>query len=172
MTQAAMNYGTVLYEIAVEREQVEEAQRIINLVPQLLTVIQSPVVEQDRKQAVIDRIFPEDGIPDLLIRFLKVMCAHNEMEEINDIFAAYYQYWDEKRNKKRVRCIFAKEPEPEQLGRIQEFLGKKYPEKELVYEICVDKAVLGGVMIRAGNEEYDWSYAGRLGQLEKVIAGA
>lgn len=171
MTQAAINHGIVLYELAVDREQVEKSQRILNLTPQLLLVLQSPVIEQSRKQAVIDRIFSEGGLPDVLVRFLKVMCEHNEMEEINDIYGAYYHYWDEKKNKKRVRCTFAGEPDPEQMRRIREFLQNKYPGKELVYEICIDQELLGGVVILAGHEEYDWSYANRLGQLGRVIAG-
>lgn len=171
MTQAAMNHGIVLFELAVDREQVEKSQKILNLTPQLQLVLQSPVIEQDRKRAVLDRIFQESGIPEILIRFLKVMCEHSEMDEINDIYEAYYRYWDEKKNKKRVRCTFAGEPEPEQMRRIREFLQGKYPGKELVYEICIDPRILGGAVLLTGHEEYDWSYASRLGELGRVIAG-
>lgn len=171
MTQAAMNNGVVLYALALDRKQVEESQRILNLVPELSVLLTSPVVEQRKKETVLDRIFSGEDIPKLLVCFLKAMCAHGQMNEINDIYAAYYQYWDEKNNRKCVRCTFAKEPDQNEMEQIRKFLQKKYPQKELVYEICIDRSILGGAVVSVGHKEYDWSYGSRLLQLGKVMAG-
>lgn len=171
MTQEAINNGVVLYGLGIDREQVEESQRVMKLVPELLDVLVSPVIANDKKQAVIDKIYSSYDCPKKLVNFIKVMCNHNELSEIEDIYTAYYDYWDEKHNIKRVRCIFAKESDCDEMDKIKDFLQKKYAGKKLFFETCIDPEILGGVIIRIGHEEYDWSFENRIRQLEKNIKG-
>ncbi len=44
MTQTANNYGTVLFELGVEKETVEEMKRIFSLTGELPRVLDCPVV--------------------------------------------------------------------------------------------------------------------------------
>ena len=39
----------------------------------------------------------------------------------------------------------------------------------LDYKMEIRPEILGGVIIRVGHEEYDWSYEGRLRELEQAI---
>ena len=50
MTQAANNYGQVLYELKVPKEMVEEAEVLFREVPQLKEALVSPVVKKKRKK--------------------------------------------------------------------------------------------------------------------------
>lgn len=67
--------------------------------------------------------------------------------------------------------MFAENPTQEQIESIQKFLQRKYAGTELRYDIQVEPDLLGGVMIQVGHEEYDWSFEGRIRQLEQVIRG-
>ena len=49
MTQAANNYGQVLYELKVPKEMVEEAEVLFREVPQLKEALVSPVVKKSEK---------------------------------------------------------------------------------------------------------------------------
>ena len=57
MTQAAMNNGIVLYELGVERSQVEAFRQLVYLTPELFQVLQSPVVDLQKKYHLIDQVF-------------------------------------------------------------------------------------------------------------------
>lgn len=171
MTQEAMNKGRVLYELELDREQVEESFRVLMLVPELMEVLKNPVINKQKKHAVIDEIYSRCDCPKKLLNFIKVICDHKEIGKIEDIYHAYYDYWDEKNNIKRVRCTFAKEPEQNEMAGIKAFLEKKYAGKGLVYETCVNPDILGGVIVRVGNEEYNWSYEERIRQLERILRG-
>ena len=57
------------------------------------------------------------------------------------------------------------------MDEIREFLQEKYAGWQLIYEICIDPDILGGVIVRIGHEEYDWSYENRIRQLEQIIRG-
>ena len=83
MTQAANNYGQVLYELKVPKEIVEEAEVLFREVPQLKEALVSPVVKKSEKNRVIDRVFPAE-----LRNFLKVLCGHQDMGEVEDVFEA------------------------------------------------------------------------------------
>lgn len=171
MTQEAINNGIVLYGLGIDREQVEESLRVMKLVPELLDVLVSPMIASDKKHAVIDKIYSSYDCPKKLVNFIKVMCDHNELREIEDIYHAYYDYWDEKNNIKRVKCIFAKESDCDEMGEIENFLQEKYVGKKLFFETCIDPEILGGVIIRIGHEEYDWSFENRIRQLERAVKG-
>ena len=87
MTQAANNYGQVLYERKVPKEMVADAEALFLEVPQLKEALVSPVVKKSEKNRVIDRVFPAE-----LRNFLKVLCGHQDMDLIEDVFEAYHAY--------------------------------------------------------------------------------
>ena len=41
--------------------------------------------------------------------------------------------------------------------------------KKLIYQISINPSLLGGVRIRIGNEEYDWTFAARIRQLKDAV---
>ena len=59
MTQTANNYATVLLELGVTREAVDETKEILSLTQDLPKSLKSPVVSKQDKHKLIDRIFPE-----------------------------------------------------------------------------------------------------------------
>ena len=75
MTQEARNNGTVLYELGIDRELIEESQKTLHQVPELTDILASPIVSSKKKHVVIEKIFSKTGSPEKLIRFLQVMCC-------------------------------------------------------------------------------------------------
>ena len=67
-----------------------------------------------------------------------------------------------------ISCITA--PSSKQLDRIKSFLAKKYNADEISIEIKEDKSLIGGFIIRVGNDEYDWSMRNRLEQIGKQLS--
>ena len=121
MTQAANNYGQVLYELKVPKEMVEEAEVLFREVPQLKEALVSPVVKKNEKNRVIDRVFPAE-----LRNFLKVLCGHQDMGEVEDVFEAYHAYACEQEGSLRATLYYVTEPDAEQLKKIKQMLMKKY----------------------------------------------
>lgn len=57
MTQAANNYGQVLYERKVPKEMVADAEALFLEVPQLKEALVSPVVKKSEKTASLTGYF-------------------------------------------------------------------------------------------------------------------
>ena len=62
MTQTANNYGTVLFELGVEKETVEEMKRIFSLTGELPRVLDCPVVSGREKHRLIEQLSHLPGI--------------------------------------------------------------------------------------------------------------
>lgn len=169
MTQRAVNNAIVLYELGFSPEEIQSAREITEKVPALLKILQSPIVSSEKKHHLIERVFDGSGLPRHLINFYKVMCDDDGIEELADIYAEWQKIWDTAHNRVQVECVFAQTPSPEKENKIKAFLSRKYPDQELIYHISTDPSLLGGVRIRIGHEEYDWTYAARIRQLKDAV---
>ena len=61
------------------------------------------------------------------------------------------------------------EPSPEQLEEMEQFLCKKYKKKIVKLEKKQVPELIGGFVLRTGNYQFDWSYAGRLKALQQKL---
>ena len=145
-SSAAMRYAQVLYELNVPKEAIQKAREIFEEVPQLHDVFVNPTIPAQKKERVIDKVFPQE-----MRNFLKVACKYERMDLIPEIFAAYDRYCDE------------------QLKNMEAFLCKKYEASKARIEIQTDSTLLGGFVLRTGSDEYDWSLKGRLDRLGQKI---
>jgi len=106
MTQKAVNNAKVLYRLNVLRSDVEQAHKIFKKAPFLLETLTNPVVSEEAKEAVLDKIVRQSGLTDLLGNFMKMMCRIGEIGQITDIFNCYYKYWDERNHILHAEVIY------------------------------------------------------------------
>lgn len=169
MMQTAVNNAKVLYSLDIPRKDVEEAHKIFREAPFLTETLTSPVVSVKSKEAVLDKLTKKDGLPELLGNFMKMMCRIGQIGQITDIFDCYYRYWDEKHDILRAEVTYADESEKRNESKIISKLEALYPGVKVVLTDKIDASLLGGYVIRAGYEEYDHSYEGKLRRLERKL---
>ncbi len=68
------------------------------------------------------------------------------------------------------KLIYVTEPSEKQLSEIKKFLSDKVGIDNIELELEKDESLGGGFILKYGSHEYDWSNAGRVRQLEKVLA--
>lgn len=165
-SSAAVSYGKVLFELNIPEESVGKTREILEAVPQLSDLLMNPTVALKKKLAVIDRVFPED-----MRNFLKTACRYRRMDLMDEIFAAYDRCQDEEDKvlKAVLTCTVA--PDEEQKKGMESFLCRKYGARKAQIEVRYDADLLGGFILRAGSDEYDWSMKGRLDRLTQTLCG-
>ena len=99
------------------------------------------------------------------------MCRNGNIKYIKDIFKAYYELWDKKEGIIRAEAVFAKKPSENRKEEIQKELEKKYPNNKIILTESIDKALLGGYIIKVNDIITDRSSLGMLIQLEKNLTG-
>lgn len=104
MTQAAVNSAKVLYRLSVSREDVEKAEKLFFMTPQLQKVLTTRSYRQ-QKSMKLSSVFALETTEDVLVRYMKIMCRIGNMTEMQDIFQYYYKYWDQMHHVVRADLI-------------------------------------------------------------------
>ena len=164
MTQTAINYAKVLYELSIPADAVTEMQEILSMTPELLQVLTSPVAKRAEKHRVIDRIFERS------VRvFLKVVCDNQDAGVLPEIFQAYDRIRCQREGILPATLFYVTEPSENQLIQIKELLKRNYHASDVRLTLKKDKSLIGGFILRCGDRETDWSLRGRLRQLEQRL---
>ena len=161
----AVSYGTVLAGMDITEESVQKTREILEAVPQLEELFLNPTVPQQKKLDVIARVFPEE-----MHAFLKTVCIHHRMDLLGEIFAAYDRCRDEQEKVLNAVLTCTVAPGEEQKKGMENFLCRKYGVRKVRMEIRYDAGLLGGFILRAGSDEYDWSMKGRLDRLAQELS--
>lgn len=164
MTQLAINYGIALYELNIPEKELKEQRTLLEESRELRASLFSPVVSLKEKHAVIEKIFTGK-----FKNFLKKLCDYNSMAYLEEIMKAYDLHRNEAEGKLEGELFYVTPPSDEQLEEIKSFLCKRYNKKQIDLKMQQAPELIGGFVIRTGNYEYDWSYAGRLKAMQQKL---
>lgn len=133
--------------------------------PQLAAVFESPRVNIEEKQRIIDRLFADQMHP-ILLRFLKVTAVRGRLGYLPSIRRAAESQYDEILGRIVAEVRSAVELTDELRSQIRDRLSETFAKQVRLLE-QVDSTVIGGVVIRVGDTVFDSSVAGRLESMSK-----
>ena len=140
MTQKAINYGIVLYQLGISQDMVEEIKALVDENLELADALASPVVEHAEKRKVIDRVFDRFGSKEL-VNFMKTLCDNDGFDMINDIFDEYEKYAREQQDILSATLYYVTPPTDKQKAGIEDFLMKEYGSKAVQLSMVEKKEV-------------------------------
>lgn len=164
MTQTAINYGTVLWQLGIAPEDIRETKEIWESSEPLRKALDSPVVPLEEKNAVIRKVFPKP-----VHAFLQVVCKYAESSLLSEMFQAYQECSDRALKIVRGELYCVEEPDEEQLNGIRQKLCRQYGAESAELEIHKDPSLLAGFVLRVGDIELDESVAGRWKRLNDKL---
>ncbi|MCQ4773764.1 F0F1 ATP synthase subunit alpha [Lacrimispora saccharolytica] len=166
MVQAVEKYATMLKELEIPEDVIEQALDIFQTVPVLMEQFCNPAADLAGKHRAIDKIFPSQ-IRDMI----KVMCDDQDIELFPEVCKAYKETQWKKTGKERAILKYVTEPTEAQLEGIREFVKKESGSDEIELVCEKEESLGGGFVLSIGNKEYDWSTEGRIKQLTEKILG-
>ena len=166
MTQTVIDYAKEMKRLSVSPEDVKQTVELLEALPQVKVDFENPTVELEKKIHLIEMIFPKQ-----IRDFLELLCDHHDFNLFSEIVEAYHEELRKVENNPNlaVQISYVVPPTDDQLNKMKEFLKEKCHADALDVTLKEDKMLLGGFIIRAGNEEYDWSMRGRLQQIERSM---
>ena len=166
MTQTVIDYAKEMKRLSVSPEDVKQTVELLEALPQVKVDFENPTVELEKKIHLIEMIFPKQ-----IRDFLELLCNHHDFNLFSEIVEAYHEELRKVENNPNlaVQISYVVPPTDDQLNKMKEFLKEKCHADALDVTLKEDKNLLGGFIIRAGNEEYDWSMRGRLQQIERSM---
>ena len=162
MKQIAINYAKALFETSIEQRIVKRAEEIYNQSPQLSMILESPVVDYDKKARTIERIFPSE-----IWNFLKLVCYNRKAAYLKDIFQVYESLKKEEQSILTATLFYVTKPEDTYIEQMKEFLRRNYQRTKVELSLVQDSSLMGGFLLQVGNQQYDNSVRGALQRLQQ-----
>ena len=175
MSLADKRYAEAFLQISVEQNQVKEHLEYMRNLYYLFrdnkdfrSALNNPKLDIKQKEEIANAVL-QDGLPPLIINFLKVLIESGRISNFRNV-AIQYRGLAYKHSKiKIVRILSAFELDVEQIKALGEKYGKLVGASSVITGFEIDQSLLGGVIIQIGDMVYDLSMSGRLKSLKKTL---
>lgn len=173
VSPVAYRYARSLMELAASQGRLKDTLEDMDLVAgttrenrDLVTLLKSPVVKGDRKSLILDRIFA-GKIGTVTAKFIDILVRKGRESLLPEVAEAFTRLY---RIEKGIVVVEVRSASPlseEARRRVRELAEKKHPGKTMEIEESVDPQLIGGVIIRIGDDQFDGSVARRLQDLRR-----
>lgn len=176
MEEIAQVYSRALFEVAKEngkldvvREQLGQFADALAQNRDLAVFFFSPYFSTDEKKDGLRKTV--EGADPTVLNFLETLLERHRMPAIYRIRAAYARLWDEENKLLPVEVTSAVDLDEATVKSLGDRIGQQTGQRvELTSK--VDPSILGGIVLRVGNQILDASIKHRLDQLRKHVAQA
>lgn len=173
----ARNYADTLFELAQRHEGLDVFAEGIDTVaglldenPRFRLFLETPRIADADKKDVVRKVFG-DRLPIPLVRFLLITIDKRRQRLLRAIARAYAARLDEHEGRAHVEVTLARPTDDATRDvlatRLTKMLGKK-----AIPHVRVKPAILGGVVVRAGDTIYDGSLRRRLEGMRRQLMKA
>jgi F-type H+-transporting ATPase subunit delta len=176
MEEIAQVYARSLFEVAKEQGKIDEIKEQLGQFADALAedhnlqvFFFSPYFSTKEKQEGLDKAL--DGADEVFVNFLKLLIENHRMPVIFRVRRAYDARWDEENRRLPVSVTSAVELDKNTVGQIGDRIAEQTGRK-VELSAQVDPEILGGIVVRVGNQVLDASVRNRLEQLRKQVARA
>lgn len=171
----ASRYAEALFQIGEEEDSsnvlYKELNGVLDLIKssnELAKALKSPLVAKQEKKNLLSIVF-SDQISNNVKNFLKILVDKDRIVCLEDIRDSYKELINKKNNILEGKAISAIAMSETELNELQTKLSSKY-NKNVILENIVDETILGGVLVRLGNEEIDGTIKTRLSNLREQLS--
>lgn len=176
----ARNYAETLLALARRHGGVEavdayaaaldDVADLVRREPRIREFLETPRVDAEAKKAAVREAFT-GRVPEHFLRFLLVLVDKRRQPLLGQIADEYRALVDELENRVRAEITVATAPAPDFQREIVATLERKLG-RTVLPEFRVDPSLLGGVMIRVGDQILDGSVRRRLVSLRRRLLEA
>ena len=169
-TRAAIRYAKAILSVATDNQTSEKIQlemdqiaRAIDSNTVLNEALKSPVVKLSEKAAILDKIF-NNSSPELKSLF-QTLAENKRIDLLLDIALKFKQLYDQLNNKEEATVTTAVPMTLAMEAKVMAKL-KTLSTKEISLKKTVDETILGGFILRVGDQQYNASVSNQLNELK------
>lgn len=167
-------YALSLLELGVADNNVdallEELTALVDSISKDATIwsfFKAPVVSVQEKMKVIDKHF-KASLSKTMYNFMGVLVKRRRVDELPGILSSFIDLLDEKMGRKRVTIESAVDLSSEQIEELRQSLAQAAG-KNLSIKVNKNPALLGGLVVRYGDQKIDTSLSNQLDLIQKRL---
>ncbi len=174
MEEIATVYARSLFEVAQERDVLDDVREQIGQVADALDETRdlqvfffSPYFSTEEKKDALGKLL--DGADPAVENFLELLVEKHRMPAIFRIRRGYDKLWEEHNRLLPVQVTSAVELDEETVRHIGDRISEQTG-RRVDLSSSVEPDILGGIVVRVGNQVLDASIRNRLETLRKQVA--
>jgi F-type H+-transporting ATPase subunit delta len=177
-TIIARNYAETLLELADRHggestvdeygEALETVADLLHSEPRVRQFLTTPSLDAATKQQAL-RAALEKRVPELFLRFALVVVEKRRQGLFGVIAEEYRSLVDERRGRMRANVRLSHEPDDALRREIVDSLERRFG-RSIIAEFVVDPNLIGGVIIRVGDQILDGSFRRRVSTLRRRLS--
>jgi F-type H+-transporting ATPase subunit delta len=171
----AGRYATALFELALEgnvidavKGDLDNFEALIAESPDLLRLVRSPVFTADEQSRAIGTVLDKAAIGGLAANFLKMVATKRRLFSIRDMIKVYRTLVARHKGEVSAEVTVADKLSAKRLAEIKAALNA-VTGKDVQVEVCVDPAIIGGLVVKLGSRMVDSSLRTRLNALKHAM---
>ena len=153
-----------LCRLEVSKTDVEDTRRILASCGDLAETLGNPLVTNDEKRIVIERLFPEN-----MRKFVLAAARGGMIGQIDEILDQYIDILIEKEGSIRAVVRYVTPLTESQQADLRKFITEKFNKDDVSIEYRRDPDIIGGFILNAGDVEYDRSYRTGLRAMKETL---
>jgi F-type H+-transporting ATPase subunit delta len=168
----AKRYAQALFLLAQEQgkteawlDQLQKAQEVLTQ-PTVSLYLTQPRVRPEQKLEVVSQLLAEAD--QLVVNLAGLLTTRASLGLVPGILRVYAELLNDSLGRVRASTVSAVELSPEQRARIQSALSVML-NKEVVLETFEDPEIMGGIIVRVGDQVIDGSVRARLGAMRQRL---
>lgn len=170
----ANRYARALFEVAEERDAIDTIESQLHIVAESLyehedlrRVLMHPQISGENKKELVNKLFEHQAGVEVL-NLLRLLIDRKREAILDEVLVAFTHMANEKRGILDVIVTTAVALEEQEEQELAQRLGKALG-KKLSIHVKVDKAIIGGILLRIGDRLFDGSIAGKLAGFKQEI---
>lgn len=176
MDQSAITvrYAKAFFSLAKEKNlldklkvDIESVLEICNQSTDFILLLESPIVKSSKKTELIKTIF-SGNVHELTLNFLLLITENKRESHIPGICRNFLEFTRKDQNIKSAVLTTASEVSTETAKKIEQLLGKEL-NATIELSTSVNPDILGGLVLRLDDKQYDASVATQLKKIKQSL---
>ena len=169
-------YSETIFELAAEQscagqvfEELEALKKIWTDNPGIAKLLSAPTLSVSEKLKVTEKTF-KGRVSEMVYNFLCVITEKGRAGALVEIADSYKEKWYQTENIAEVTVTTSAPLSAELREKLVKKLETAY-KKKVILEEKTDSSLIGGIVVKCGNEMLDGSVKNRLDSIQKQIKG-
>jgi F-type H+-transporting ATPase subunit delta len=165
-------YAQALFQLALEQGTVDRWRQDIQTLTDVarsqgvINLLESPGLRPEDRLATVRRVLP--NVSQQAANFMALLAEHRALSKLPRIQESLQAQLDEHEGIMRAVATTAVPLSPSEEDSLSRQLQQRWG-KRVVLETRVDQSILGGIVVRAGDQVLDGSVRGRLQQMKRTL---
>ncbi|OFX56880.1 MAG: ATP synthase F1 subunit delta [Bacteroidetes bacterium GWA2_30_7] len=172
-SKISVRYSKALFELAKEKNLIEEVRSDIKLiyesfsVPEFSILLNSPIVKNSVKFEILKKVF-SNKLNSLTFSFLKMIVDNKRENHLNDISRNFLDFYKKDKGIKSAVFTTAADIDNNLLTSIKKVIKEVF-NSEIELEHIIQEDILGGFVLRVEDQQIDSSVSSKLRTLKRNL---